>query len=485
MYNKNYILKTLCAVMMLVGLAMFIPIAFSMYYGENDALRALLACAVPMSIIGFSVQRFIPDSSKPLRTRDGLIIVAVAWLSMSTLGALPFMIHGCIPAFPDAFFETASGFTTTGASILTDIEALPKGMLMWRSLTHWLGGMGILVLTIALFPTMGIGGQRVMRAETTGPTMDKVSFTLRESAGSLYKIYIAFTIIELVLLMFGGMSLYDSLIHTSGTMGTGGFSNYAASVGHFNSVYIDIVISVFMLACGVNFGLYHRIFYGKKLSALKDPELRFYLATVGVSTIFIAVVLTAKGFNGFGESLRQAFFQVSSIITTTGFATADFNVWPLCTKILLIALMLMGSCASSTGGGLKVVRIILIIKMIRRGISRRIHPNSVEPIKLGDKTLQETTIQATAAFVFLYLAITMFCIFAVSFENIDFETCISSVVACISNIGPGFGMVGPTGNYAFFSPFSKILLALAMIAGRLELYAIVLPLSPRFWNSGR
>jgi trk system potassium uptake protein TrkH len=332
---------------------------------------------------------------------------------------------------------------------------------------------------------MGIGGQRVMRAETTGPTMDKVSFTLRESAGSLYKIYIAFTIIELVLLMFGGMSLYDSLIHTSGTMGTGGFSNYAASVGHFNSVYIDIIISVFMLACGVNFGLYHRIFYGKKLSALKDPELRFYLATVGVSTIFIAVVLTAKGFNGFGESLRQAFFQVSSIITTTGFATADFNVWPLCTKILLIILMLMGSCASSTGGGLKVVRIILLIKMMRRASSRRIHPNSVEPIKLGDKTLQETTIQATAAFVFLYLAITMFCIFAVSFENIDFETCISSVVACISNIGPGFGMVGPTGNYAFFSPFSKILLALAMIAGRLELYAIVLPLSPRFWNSGR
>ncbi len=485
MHNRNYIIKTISAVMMLVGLAMLLPAGVSLYYGEESSVRAFAVCALPMAVVGFAMQKYIPESGRALRMRDGLLIGALSWLLMSALGCLPFTIEGCIPGFADAFFETSSGFSTTGASILTAIESLPKGMLLWRSLTHWLGGMGILVLTIALFPMLGIGGQRVMRAETTGPTMDKTNFTLRESASSLYKIYTLFTVAEIALLMAGGMSLYDAAIHSFGTVGTGGFSNYSASVAQFGSVYIELVIVVFMLACGVNFGIYHRVIFGRKLSALRDPELKTYLSIVAVSTLFIAGCLYLNGLTSPGEGLRQSVFQVSSVITTTGYATADFALWPLPARIVLFMLMIIGSCASSTGGGIKVIRLIFAWKVMRRGVRRRLHPDSVEPIKLGGRSVSEEAVSSTVTFLFLYIVTAAVGIFLLSFENTDFETCISSVIACLSNIGPGFGLVGPMGNYAFYSDAAKIVLALIMIAGRIELYAILLPLSPRFWNPAR
>ena len=463
---------------------MLLPAAVSAVYKEWDVFRIFLLCALPVLAVSQIVMRSIPSQrSDDLRMRDGFFIVGVSWLAMSLIGALPFIFSGAIPGFADAYFETASGFTTTGSTILTEIEHLPRGILFWRSFTHWLGGMGVLVLTIAILPKLGIGGQKIMRAETTGPTMDKISFTVNDTARTLYKIYLVFTILETVLLMFGGMDLYDAMLHTFGTVGTGGFSSYNASIGAFRSGYVEWVIGFFMMLCGVNFSLYSNVYRKTPGKIFRDPEFRVYVGIIAGSTLFITVMLLLKNIYGdIAEALRAAFFQVSSIMTTTGYGTTDFDLWPLPCRFVLFVLMLIGGCAGSTGGGMKVIRAILIWKLVRRGTFRRLHPRAVSPIKVGDTTIAAETMSGVTGYVILFLFTIVLSTLAISLEGVSMTTALSSVVACLSNIGPGFEAVGPTMNFSFYSAPAKMLLSVLMIAGRLELFTIILLFTPVYWN---
>ncbi len=482
--NRKLIAKVLSAVASVVGAAMLLPAAVSAVYKEWDVFRIFLLCSLPVILVGQIVMRTTPSQkTEDLRMRDGFFIVGVSWLAMSLIGALPFLFSGAIPDFADAYFETASGFTTTGSTILTEIEHLPRGILFWRSFTHWLGGMGVLVLTIAILPRLGIGGQKIMRAETTGPTMDKISFTVNETARTLYKIYLVFTLLETAMLCLGGLSLYDALLHTFGTVGTGGFSSYNASVGAFHSGYVEWVIGFFMMACGVNFSLYSNIYKKTPLKIFKDVEFRVYVGIICGSTLFITVMLLIHNYyNGIADTLRTAFFQVSSIMTTTGYGTVDFDLWPLPCRFVLFVLMLVGGCAGSTGGGMKVIRAILVYKLVRRGTFRKLHPRAVSPIKVGDTTISAETMSGVTGFVILFLFTTLLSTLLISLENVSLTTALSSVVACLSNIGPGFEAVGPTQNFAFYSAPAKMLLSVLMIAGRLELFTIILLFTPVYWN---
>ncbi len=485
--NKKVISKILCAVMALIGIAMLVPCAVSLYYKEPVAAKSFAVCAIPMIALGSLGVAFLPkQDNSVIRMRDGFFIVASTWLVMSLIGCLPFVISGAIPNFADAFFETASGFTTTGSTILSDIESMPRGMLFWRSFTHWLGGMGVLVLTIALLPMLGIGGQKIMRAETTGPTMDKISFTINEGAKKLYMIYGLFTVIEMILLGICGMDFFDASTHAFGTLGTGGFSTYGDSIAHFGSLPIELIITFFMLVAGVNFNIYYMLFSGKGLSAFNDPEFKTYLGIVGGSTIFISVMLTlSKTCSGFGESLRQSVFQVASIISSTGFATADFELWPSACKFVIIMLMFVGGCASSTAGGLKVIRVILLGKLIRRGVQNRLSPRAVTVVKLGGKEVSDETLNGVAAFTSLYAMLLFIGTFIVSCSGVDNITAFTSALTCLSNIGPGFNLVGPTCNFGFYPGFIKILLSVYMIAGRLELFTIALLFTKDFWDKNK
>ena len=459
---------------------MLLPAAVSAVYKEWDVFRIFLLCSLPVILAGQIVMRSIPSQrSEDLRMRDGFFIVGVSWLAMSLIGALPFVLSGAIPNVVDAYFETASGFTTTGSTILTEIEHLPRGILFWRSFTHWLGGMGVLVLTIAILPKLGIGGQKIMRAETTGPTMDKISFTVNDTARTLYKIYLVVTGLEAVLLLLGGMDLFDALVHTFGTVGTGGFSSYNASIGAFRSGYVEWVIGIFMMLCGVNFSLYSNVYRKTPGKIFRDPEFRVYVGILCGSTAFITIMLTVHHFyDGFAETVRTAFFQVSSIMTTTGYGTTDFDLWPLPCKFVLLMLMLVGGCAGSTGGGMKVIRVVLLYKLVRRGVFRKLHPRAVSPIKVGDTTISAETMSGVAGYVLLFLFTTVISTALISLEGVS----LSSVIACLSNIGPGFEAVGATQNFAFYSAPAKLLLSVLMIAGRLELFTVILLFTPVYWS---
>ena len=463
---------------------MLIPAIVALIYKETSVFLSFIVCSVPMIIIGLVVIKILPPGdNNTLKMRDGFFIVAMAWTGMSALGALPFVISGAIPNFIDAFFETASGFSTTGSTIVNDIEALPYGILFWRSFTHWLGGMGVLVLTIALLPMLGIGGAKIMRAETTGPTMDKISGTVNDSARKLYTIYFGVTVVEIVFLMFSGMGLFDAATHTFGTVGTGGLSTHSESIAAFGSVYVEMVIAVFMLMAGINFNLYHYLFNGKPRIMFKDPEFRTYIGIIIGSTAFISLMLVIKHIYGsIGEALRYAFFQVVSIITTTGYGTADFDTWPIPCRILIFLLMIVGGCASSTGGGAKVIRIMLTVKLIKRGAQSRLHSSAVRPIKLGGRNVDEDTLANVKSFMMLYLMTMLVGTVIVSLDGYDLVTSLSSVVATVSNIGPGFNLIGPSCNFALFSYPIKLLLSMFMIAGRLEIYTIFIMFTRVFWK---
>jgi len=401
---------------------------------------------------------------------------------VSFFGALPFVISGAIPSAIDAFFEASSAFSTTGASIARNVEALPKGVLFWRSFAHWMGGMGVLVLMIAILPSVKANTFQIMKAESPGPAPGKFVPKIGQVAKILYSIYIAMTALEILLLFAGGMSLYDSLIHAFGTASTGGFSNKNASVGAFNSVYIDVVITVFMFLFGINFTLYYSMLKGNIRSALRDGELRFYFGIVVAAIILIAINIYGTVFQSIGEALRYSSFQVSSIITTTGFTTTDFTKWPIFSQCILAVLMLIGASAGSTGGGIKCIRIVLLFKIIKREIYKIIHPRSVQTVKINGKTVDEEMLSGVMAFFFAYVAVLILSIIVVSLDNIDMVTISTAVISCLSNIGPGLGAVGPAGNYADFSNISKLVLSLCMIIGRLEIYPILLLFVPTFWK---
>lgn len=483
----NLSLRAVCRIiglaLLVVGLSMIPSLVVAGIYKETSALSAFAATIAFAVLAGMALLWFGQRSTSMLKVRDGFLIVSLCWIVSALLGAVPFLVSGSIPDFFDAFFESCSGFSTTGASILTDVEALPKSMAFWRSFTHWIGGMGILVFAIALMPSLGINGQNIAVSEAPGPTLDKVTPKMSDTAKALYAIYILFTIVETVLLCAGGMSFYDSLIHTFGSVGTGGFSNYSDSVAHFDSGYIDVVITIFMLLSGANFNLYYMSLRHGPLSIIRDAEFRFYLLIIIVSTLLITANLYFTGFfEDAGQSVRHSFFQTSSVLTTTGFATDDFNLWPTFSKMVLLLLMFIGGCSSSTGGGLKVVRILIVLKLIRRGIATRLHPNAIMTAKLNNKNVPTDTVTAIANHIFLYIVVVFLSVLLISLNDLGLITSVTSVLTCIGNVGPGFDLVGPTGNFSVFAAPSKLLLSLLMLAGRLELFTLFILLTPRFWN---
>lgn len=416
-----------------------------------------------------------------LRAREGFTIVALTWVLVSFLGGLPFYISGYIPSLADCFFETVSGFTTTGSTILTDVERLPRGLLFWRSFTNWVGGMGVLVLSLALLPRLGGRSIFLMRAESPGPSPGKLVPRIGQTAKILYKLYLGLSVVMLGVLMLCGMNWFDAFIHMFGTAGTGGFSNYNLSVGYFQSPLIDVVIGIFLLLFGVNFSMYFYLIRGDWRTVLKNSETRLYAGVVTAAVMLIALNITPQ-YKGFLEALRQSFFQVSTIITTAGFATTDFNLWPMFSKVVLLLLMFTGCCAGSTGGGLKLIRVAILFKGMRREIHRTVHPRAVSVIRIDGRAVDEEIYGSVALYFFAYMAVTLVATLLVALDNFDFETTFTAVVSCVNNIGPGFGMVGPMGNFSAFSPFSKLVLSVCMLLGRLELYPLLLLASRKTWE---
>ena len=410
--------------------------------------------------------------------------VGLSWISMSAFGALPFVFSGDIPHYVDALFETISGFTTTGASILENVELMGRGCMFWRLFTHWVGGMGVLVFIAAILPISGDHYIHIMRAEVPGPEVSKLVPRARKTARILYMIYFILTAMETVLLLFGGMSLYEAMLHAFATAGTGGFSTRAASVGAFNSTYIDVVIATFMMLFGCNFNLYYLILMGQGLAVFKSEELRVYLGIIAVSVLVIAGNIASK-VGGFALGLRYAYFQVTTIISTTGFSTADFNLWPELSRWILVLLMFIGGCAGSTGGGLKVSRIIILFKSYLHELKQLILPTRVKRIWFEGKAVSDQTVHSVLVFFQVYLFITFLSVLVLTLDGRDLVTNFTASLACISNIGPGLGAVGPNGNYAFFSDLSKLVLSLEMLLGRLEIFPVLFLFAPSVWKRKR
>ena len=475
--NFKLVLKVAGKTLLIEAAFMLLPMLVSLHYGEDPSpflyTIGILAAAGGLCSALKPPEHFFP--------REGFFTVGLIWLLFGLTGALPFYFSGAFPSYIDCFFEAASGFTTTGASILTAVEGLPLGILFWRSLTHWLGGMGVLILTIALMPTLSKRSLHLMRAESPGPVVSKLVPKTSQSSKILYGIYCALTALEIFCLRLTGMPWYDSVVNSFATAGTGGFSVRNASIGAYADPAVEVIITVFMLLFSVNFGLYFLALRGKLKGALKSDELRFFVVLV-----FCAILLTtiniAPLYPTLEESLRHAAFQVGSIISTTGFCSTNFDLWPQFSRILMVLLMFVGACAGSTGGGLKCSRVLVLFKCIRREIRSVIHPRSVEVVKLDGKALPEDTIRSILLFISTYMFITFAATLVVAMDNFSFGSSFTAAVACVGNIGPGLELVGPMGNYAAFSPLSKVVLSLCMIIGRLEILPILVLFSKNAWK---
>ena len=477
----NYrMIAYLTGVIILIEAAfMLLPLLVALLYGEMSGVW-FLATLAAAALLGFLLTRLRPVK-RTLYAREGFVVTALAWIVISLIGAAPFTLSGQIPAYLDAVFETVSGFTTTGASILPNVEALNRCMLFWRSFTHWLGGMGILVFMLALVNLAGGEANHLLRAESPGPSVSKMVPNMRKSSAILYTIYMAMTLVETLLLVLGGMPLFDSLCHAFGTAGTGGFGVKAASIGYYDSYYLQGVIAVFMVLFGVNFNVYFFLLMRKFSTALRNTELRAYLAIVLVSTVTIALNIAGRMPSLF-DAFHHAFFTVSSIITTTGFATVDFNQWPELSRLLLVLLMIVGACAGSTGGGVKVSRFVILTKATAQEIRRLLHPRSVKVLTMDGKPIGRETIQGVQGYMMVYFFVTVISMLLVSLDNFDLTTTITAVEATLNNIGPGLNLVGPAENFALFSPMSKIVLTLDMLLGRLELFPVLILLMPSTWR---
>jgi len=481
--NLVLILRVLGVLLLAVSLFLGLSIPVAFYYGETALLWTFLV-PIGINLLVFAAGRvlFRRQRDTTLSVRSGYLLVALSWLAVTATGALPFVLSGAIPRYVDAFFETMSGFTTTGASILTDVEVVARSLLFWRSMTHWLGGMGIVVLTVAIFPLLGIGGLRLMDAEAPGPSIDKFTPRVSATAKTLWLIYVGLTVLQVLLLVLGGMGLFDALTHTFGTMGTGGFSTHNASVGYYRSPYLQVVIIVFMLLAGANFTVYHRLLHGRFRSLLRDSELQTYLAIFAVGTVTIA--LNLRGFSAvpFPARLRAAGFQVSSILTTTGFTTENFGQWPHFSRMILFVLLLIGGCAGSTGGGVKVIRYVTLFKQASTELRYLVHPRGIFSVHVSGQTIRKNVIYGVYAFFFLYLCLLFLTMLVVASGGYDLVTAITASLATQGNIGPGLGLVGPVGNYARFPDYITWWLSFAMLAGRLELYAVLLLFTREFWR---
>ncbi len=480
--NKKFVFYMLGRILTIESALMLLPFIVGLIYGENSTWWLLAAAGMTL-LSGLGLQFIFKKCDKTLFAREGFAIVALSWIGISLFGALPFYLSGEIPSYTNAFFETVSGFTTTGASILNDVEALSNCMLFWRSFTHWIGGMGILVFIMAITPTESGRNVHIMRAEMPGPIVGKVAPRVKDTAKILYLVYIAMTVIMTVILWCGDMNLFESLLHSFGTAGTGGFGIKGDSLTGY-SAYSQWVITVFMLLFGINFNLYCLILLKRIKSALKSSELWCYIGVIAISVAVITInIVNVMGnvYGTFSDTVRHSAFQVVSIITTTGYSSVDFNLWPDFSKMILVLLMFLGGCAGSTAGGLKVSRVMMLFKGVRRDLKHMIHPRSVNSVRFEGKTLEKSTLYSVNSYIVIYVIIFFAIMLLLSLEPFGFETSFTAVAACFNNIGPGLGEVGPMGNFDIFSLGSKWLLSFAMLLGRLEIFPLLLTFSPSTW----
>jgi len=477
--NRNKVLSTIGLMLKVEAALLLLPALTAVIYGES-CLWSILATAALALGAGFALTHFFRPKDELIFAREGFVIVALAWIVLSLVGALPFTLSGEIPNYIDAFFETVSGFTTTGASILINVETMSRGLLFWRSFTHWVGGMGVLMFIMAIVPSVSDRSIHIMRAEVPGPIVGKIVPRAKDTAKILYLIYIALTLIEILFLLAGGMPLYESIVHAFGTAGTGGFGVKADSIAGY-SPYLQWVITIFMLIFGVNFNVYYLILAKRLRAAVSSRELWCYAGIVGVSVALITANILPL-YRSISDALRHSAFQVASIISTTGYATADFNLWPQVSKGILLILMFVGACAGSTAGGLKVSRVMILFKTLKKELKQMLHPRSVSSVKLEGKSLDDATVKSASSYFIVYALITVAVFFALCFDGFDIETNLSATVACFNNIGPGLAAVGPASNYAAYSGISKLVLSFAMLMGRLEIFPLLLTLSPSTWT---
>lgn len=461
------------------GAVLLIPALVSWIYKEKNGI-VFLAVAAVLMLIYLMFGRKVPEV-KTIYAKEGLVVVGSAWILWSLFGAVPFFISGEIPSYLDAFFETVSGFTTTGSTILTDIEILSKGTAFWRSLTHWIGGMGVLVFVMMLTSLDDENSMHLMRAEVPGPEADKLVPKARDTARILYTMYFILTAVEVIFLMFGGMNFYDALLHSFSTAGTGGFSNRNASVAYYDSAYIDGVITVFMILFGINFNLYFFLKLKNWKGMLKNEELHVYLGVIAASAVIISINIVGM-YGNIVHAFRYASFQVVSVITTTGFVTADFNLWPELSKMILMTLMVIGACAGSTGGGMKVSRVLILLKSVNQEVKRMLHPKAVTIVKVNGKRVGNDTMRMAYIYFICYISIMIVSVLIVSVNNFDFATTFSSVLTTLNNVGPGISLVGPVENFNKFSGLSKLVFCFDMLIGRLEIFPYLLLMSPGLWR---
>lgn len=477
--NRRLVLYFVGNVIKLEAVLMLPALITALIYREDCAVDFLVAIGVSLAV-GFFLTFVFKPSSKVFFAKEGFVIVALCWLVMSLIGALPFYISGEIPSYVDAFFETASGFTTTGASILTDVESMSRGLLFWRSFTHWVGGMGVLVFIMAVINNLSDRSIHILRAESPGPVVGKLVPKMKQTTRILYIIYIGLTLLDIVFLLIGGMPLFESIVHAVGTAGTGGFGVKADSFGSY-SPYLQWVTTIFMFIFGVNFNIYYLLILRKFKSILKSTELKFYLGVI-ISCIILICINVRPLFSSVGEALRHTAFQIATAMSTTGYATTDFNLWPSFSKTIIFLLMFMGGCAGSTAGGLKCARVVILVKKVRREIKKLLHPRSVTSMRFEGNRMDDQVVSSTSAYLVVYIMIICACFLIISLDGFDFETNITAAVSCMNNIGPAFGAAGPASSYAAFSPLSKIALSFAMLFGRLEIYPMLIALSPSTWS---
>lgn len=469
----------LCRMLGVEAALLLVPVLVAVIYQEKCGIVFLIPIVI-LCLLFWVVGRKRPEHGQ-IYGKEGMVIVALAWILWSLFGAMPFTLSGYIPSYVDAFFETVSGFTTTGSSIIPDVEVLPHCLLFWRSFTHWIGGMGVLVFVLVVTSLDRKNSMHLMRAEVPGPEKDKLVPKAMSTARILYGMYLTLTVIEMVFLVIGGMNLFDSMIFSFGSAGTGGFSNYADSVAHFNSAYIDGVITVFCALFGVNFALFYFMILGDFKFILKNEELRTYILLIAGATAAIMLNIHSL-YPTIGKSFRYAVFQVVTVITTTGYSTADFAQWPMFSKAVLMMLTVIGACASSTGGGIKVSRLLVGIKCVKREIVQLAHPKSVGIIRIGGKKVSSDVLRTIYIYFIAYVGILIGSVVLVSLDNFDFETTFSAVLTTLGNVGPGMAQVGPMGNFAEFSPLSKLILCVDMLAGRLEIFPFLVLFTAPAWR---
>lgn len=479
--NYKVIFYVLGKIMLIEATVLLLPLFVAFYYGENTVFGFVITIASCLAL-GLISTLLNKPTNKSIYAKEGFVIVGLAWIVMSLAGALPAFLSGAIPHYIDAFFETVSGFTTTGATILKTVEDLPKSILFWRGFTHWLGGMGVLVFLIAVIPKSDTNTMHLVRAESTGPKTGKLTSKLNVSARILYSIYAGLTVILIIFLLAGGMPLFDTLVTAFGTAGTGGFTVRNASIAAYNSPYIEYVLAVFMILFSINFSMFYFILIGKFSRVFRNEELRAFFIIIAVSTCLITFNIKPI-YGNFGEAFRNAFFNVSSVMSTTGFGTADFARWPELSQGILLLLMIFGGCAGSTSGGMKVIRIIMVTKSTSKDVRKLLSPNSVVTVKVDGKQVEPSVLMGLKAYMMAYFIVLVCSVLLVCVNNFDMTTNVTSVITCLNNVGPGLGsVVGPTGNFSSLSVLSKIVLSFDMLAGRLDIFPVLVLLTPSTWK---